>query len=417
LKYFLMAARSRVLVLACFLIVHLALIHSGLTSAGTPMSDISRAYQPWADFTAKTHIFLGLNRSWVYPFPNLIFIIAPYAAPWLDYQTAWLTMATFIDLVAMGVLLYWGSKFAKVRTRAAWVWAFGLGLLGPVGVSRLDTISIALAVIGLTAWINLKPGASAIWFALATWIKVWPIALLAAALAATEKRKAVLLYGLGSAFTVLIIGFMLGDPHSVLGFAFEQSDRGIQIESPWAAWWLWQGINKVPGNGLYYDSGLQTFQVQGQGTVLLANLLGPVMYGALAITCVLAWLAQRNVSRMKADASIWLPRVLAWGSLTGVLDLIVFNKVGSPQYFGWLVLPALIFTVYRPKGWQTVVGWVLGLMALTGLIYPMIYFAILDADISATSVLGIRNLLAIGLLVLANIRLTALGSEKSLVVQ
>jgi hypothetical protein len=227
----------------------------------------------------------------------------------------------------------------------------------------------------------------------------------------------VLIYGFGTGLLVLIVGLLLGDPRSVLGFAFEQSDRGIQIESPWAAWWLWQGINKIEGAGLYYDSALSTFQVQGDGTAIIATLLGPVMYGALAITMTLAWLAQRRFTASNIDVSRWAPQVLAWTSLTGVLDLIVFNKVGSPQYYGWLILPALMFAIYRPQIWRTVIAWILSLLALTGIVYPVIYFAILDADPSATALLGVRNLLAIGLLVLANLRLSALGKGKTLVVE
>jgi hypothetical protein len=154
--------------------------------------------------------------------------------------------------------------------------------------------------------------------------------------------------------------------------------------------------------------GLQTFQVQGDGTVLIAALLGPVMYGAVAITFALSWFAQK-----RANTQEQLNQVFAWTSLTAVLDLIAFNKVGSPQYYGWLIIPAIVFGLVRPQQWRTVLVWILGLVALTGYIYPVIYDAILSANPLATAVLTGRNLLLLGLLVLANMRLTGLTAKQS----
>ena len=413
--------KNPVVVLVAFVLAHLALIAYGNSGIGQPMGDIPNAYFPWADFMLKTHIFLGLTQSWVYPYPNLLFVLAPAGIPNLDYQTAWLIMETCIDGLAMALLLFWSvdhtgsadsaERIRLARVRAGWYWALGLLLLGPVGISRLDSISIAIAVVAVVTWANAKPDLAAVWFAVATWIKVWPF-LLVAGLAITAKRRLrVLIYGVATGICFLVVGLLAGDFRSVLGFVFEQSDRGIQIESPWATWWLWQGVAGVKGSGLYYDMGLLTFQVQGPGTVLLASLLGPVMYGAVAITLVLCYLAQR-----KATNFAQLQPIFAWTALTGVLDLIVFNKVGSPQYYGWLFVPVVIGILTQAesvpealKKWRTVGVLVLALVALTGVVYPLAYDSILAAGPIATSILLLRNLLAIGLLVLGNIRLTQLA--------
>lgn len=400
---------QKLAVLAAFLLVQLGLVWLGLHGANHPMGDIPYAYQPWADFMLQTKIFLGLTQSWVYPFPNLIFVLAPAGVPGLDYQTAWLVLAISINLLAMCVWLFWGSRQTQLRTTAGWFLVTGFALLGPVAVSRLDTISVAVALLGLTAWIEASPKASAVWFAVATWIKVWPFALLATLIASTRNRLALVIYGGAAGLAILLVGLLLGDPRSVLGFVFEQSDRGVQIESPWAMYWLWQGVLQVPGTGLYFDSGLQTFQVQGSGVSTMAALLGPVMFGAISITLALSFLAQRRGDALGITQESWMPKVFAWGSLTFVLDLIVFNKVGSPQYYQWLLIPGLVFAVHRPELWKTVLAWLFCLLGLTGLIYPVVYDAILAADPSATALLLVRNVAAVGLLVLANIRLTNLA--------
>jgi len=408
------ALTSRPALLLAFVGVHLALVWLGLHGVGQPMGDIPNAYWPWVDFMLKTHHYLGLDQSWVYPYPNLLFVLAPAGFPGMDYQTAWLTMATCIDVLSLATLLYWNPQARGVagvavnrRLYAGWLWALGLFLLGPVGISRLDTISVAIAVLAVTAWLNLKPNIAAVWLAVATWIKVWPFAILGALIFTAKSKSKVALWGIGAGLALLVLGLLIGDFRSVLGFVFEQSDRGVQIESPWAAWWLWLGVAGVQGTGLYYDMGLQTFQVQGDGTVLISALLGPVMYGAVAITFALSWFAQRL-----ANTQEQLNQVFAWTSLTAVLDLIAFNKVGSPQYYGWLLIPAIIFSLVRPQLWRTVLVWILGLLALTGYIYPVIYDAILSANPLATAVLSGRNLVLLGLLVLANMRLTGLTSKK-----
>ena len=410
---FLRALKSRPTLLIAFVGVHLGLVWLGLHGVGQPMGDIPNAYWPWVDFMLKTHHYLGLDQSWVYPYPDLLFVLAPAGIPGMDYQTAWLTMATSIDVLSLATLLYWNPRVigaagiaATRRRQAGWLWTVGLFLLGPVGISRLDTISVAIGFLAVTAWLNLKPTIAAVWLAFATWIKVWPFAILGALIITAKSRGRVALWGVGAGLALLFLGLLVGDFRSVLGFVFEQSDRGIQIESPWAAWWLWLGVAGAQGTGLYYDMGLQTFQVQGEGTVLIASLLGPVMYGAVAITFALSWFAQKRATNPEQ-----LNQVFAWTALTAVLDLIAFNKVGSPQYYGWLLIPAVIFSLVHPQKWRTVVLWLLGLLALTGYIYPVIYDAILSANPFATAVLTVRNLLLLGLLVLANLRLTGLISK------
>jgi len=97
--------------------------------------------------------------------------------------------------------------------------------------------------------------------------------------------------------------------------------------------------------------------------------------------------------------------VFALASLTGVLDLIVFNKVGSPQFMTWLAvaLVALIFFEVRSTKTPLVIG--VAVLFLTQLIYPVFYIELLGLETMPLWLLTIRNLLLVWLLVWANIRL------------
>lgn len=99
------------------------------------------------------------------------------------------------------------------------------------------------------------------------------------------------------------------------------------------------------------------------------------------------------------------PELLAVTVLTATLDLIVFNKVGSPQYYGWLFVPAVIFVLWKLPRSVFPVSVIALLALLTQFVYPVVYSGILAGQPGATWVLITRNLLALALLVYANGRL------------
>ncbi len=404
-------ATARVTVLIAFVATHAWLIWTGSRGPGHPMGDIPFAYRPWATQMLQSHELFGLTTNWVYPYPDLIPTLIPTLIPGLQYQTAWLVMAVFIDVCAMVTLLFWPFRFDIARVTAGWFWIAALLVLGPVAISRIDTISVAVVVVGLVAWLQAKPATASVWFAVATWVKVWPIALLSATILEAKAWKRALFAGVGTGVGILLFGFLWGKPSVVLGFVTEQTGRGIQIESPWATWWLWQGVNKVPGSGLYYSNALNTFQVKGPGVSFWASLLGPTTYLALMITLVLGWLAIR---RNQPESTALRNEIFTWTVFTAVLDLIVFNKVGSPQYYGWLIIPAVMGLIQRVPNWGLIWPWVLATLALTGIIYPLIYDLILSRSEWATAVLTIRNISTIVLLVVGNTRLTELVRRANL---
>jgi len=169
--------------------------------------------------------------------------------------------------------------------------------------------------------------------------------------------------------------------------------------------------------GIYYNHALLTFEVFGPATQQIAFWLGPIQAGAVAITIVLGILGNRAIDKVQSvlgEISELASRneVIAWTALTATLDLIVFNKVGSPQFISWLAVPIVLGVMLGVERWRLASTLVLGLSALTWWVYPLVYDGILASHAFATGVLLARNVLEVAALVYANYRLTALASKK-----
>ncbi|MFM5903820.1 MAG: hypothetical protein ACKOOD_01900, partial [Microbacteriaceae bacterium] len=69
---------------------------------------------------------------------------------------------------------------------------------------------------------------------------------------------------------------------------------------------------------------------------------------------------------------------------------------------------AIFGLLLSARNFMPALGLVLSISALTGLVYPLIYDAILAGSLLETLILQVRNLLLLVALVYANLRLSAL---------
>lgn len=378
------------------LLAHLWLIQIGLHGIGTPMGDVPYAYEPWLNQMLNSGKLLGVNLDWVYPFPALAPIWLSALMNPMEFQTGWMTLITLLDLLVLFLI-------SRIRFDAAWYWLCFLVLLGPISISRIDSFSVALAFFGVYELVRRKLNTSTTWFTLGASMKIWPVAILLPAIASSKFRIRVLLATISTAAILLLVGLLSGGNQSLFSFLSYQSERGIQIESPIASWWIWSGELGLANAGIYYDDLMMTFQVAGAGIPEVASLIGYAMYLALAITVWLAWRAAR--------AGVKFQTLLPVASLTAVLDLIVFNKVGSPQFATWLAVPIVLGMLYGAQNWRIPMFSVIALGFTTYLVYPVIYDAILDAEAWALGVLLLRNLGYIALLVWSNRELVRLRTS------
>ena len=139
----------------------------------------------------------------------------------------------------------------------------------------------------------------------------------------------------------------------------------------------------------------------GDGTATVADL-SSVFLGIGFVGTLLwgLWLHRKGSSPAHV-----LPAV----ALTLTVVLIVFNKVGSPQYIGWLAAPVIAGLVLEQRRFIGPAVIALVLAALTQAFYPYLYNGLLNVQPLELSILTVRN---IGELVLLAVSATVLYEAK-----
>jgi hypothetical protein len=218
--------------------------------------------------------------------------------------------------------------------------------------------------------------------------------------AAFKNRAQALVVATLISASIIAVGVIAGGT-KVFSFVTQQQERGIQIESVIATPWMW--LAKFGSANLFFDDVVLTNQVSGTFVQELASISNYVLFGALGITFFLAIRAVR--------AGRDRTQVFALASLTGVLDLIVFNKVGSPQFMIWLavVLVALVYFGINKSKLPIALG--AAILLLTQLVYPIFYVDLLGLETLPLGLLTLRNLLLVALLVWANLQLSKKAEE------
>jgi hypothetical protein len=306
-------------------------------------------------------------------------------------------------------VLYKPTDAAALKRRylAAYAWVGLTVALGPVAISRIDSLSVLIAMMGALAIVTGSRAGAAAFFTFASWLKIWPIAMFVAIAAHSKNWLKPVQIGAAISAGILFIGLVIGGNGALLSFVTGQTSRGIQIESPAATPWLIAAALGAIDAGNFYNQKLMTFEAFGPGTAEVAFWLGPIQAGALLITIALGFLANRKAITQEAQNN-----VIVWTAFTATLDLIFFNKVGSPQFMAWLVVPIVLGILLGVERWRLAIAMVFAMSLLTWLIYPTIYGGILGADLASALVLVLRNLVELAALVYANYRLNALVMAK-----
>jgi hypothetical protein len=352
----------------------------GEYAIGLPLGDVTLVYRPWIEQALAGGPIVGITEAWVYPIAAIVPMVAAMGLGAELYGPAWLTLVTLLNSVGSAVLL--GSRPSRRRELAAWWWLAFTALLGPIALARIDAVTVPIAVVALLL-IARRPYVAGVLLAVATWMKVWPAALIAALLVSSRSRAAVLLAGAATSAGIALLVVVFGGGSHLFGFVGEQTSRGLQIEAPVATPYLWLMSAQVPGSYLYYDQEILTFQVTGPGTEAVISLMTPLL--ALAVTgTVLA-----GVLSVRRGSSVL--RLFPSLALALVLVLVAFNKVGSPQFQTWLIAPVIIGLVYRGKAFAWPAGIALALAALTQILYPYLYIGLLSATPTMVLVLSVRN--------------------------
>jgi hypothetical protein len=372
-----------------FLAVHVWLIWLSLTIAPDAVGDVAGVYRYWMDGLVSGAFVVGVTVAWVYPLLALAPMYLATLAGMQNYVVSWLVVVTILDLIAFAILIR-GAHRPAPRAIAAWWWIAALVALGPITLGRIDSVVTPIAILGLLVVLT-RPALAGVLLAMGTWIKVWPAALILAAGILIRRRVRLLAGALVFSVVVVAVGFALGAGPNLLSFIGFQGSRGLQIESPAATVFLWLSALGDPATQVYFDQQLLTFQVSGPGVAAAAAVSTWVMAAAVVATLgIAAWRARSSANGL---------RYLPAASLALVLALIAFNKVGSPQYFCWLIPPVLLGLLLDRARFTAVALVCLSVMALTQIVYPWIYSDVINTRPLGLLVLTARNALEIVLFV------------------
>lgn len=378
-----------------FVATHAVVAWLGWMLPNQPMGDVVLVYEPWARAALSGGDVMGITEPWVYPqlalvpllFTQLLAVpLLPSLGVTAAYLIAWAVLVTVCDLLAFAVLVGRGRQ--RGRRAAGWFWTGALLMLGPIALYRLDAITVPLAVVG-GLWLARRPVVGTVLLTLGAWIKIWPGAVVLAAIAAGRRSLRVAVTA-ATVCAVLVAGLLLIGADA-FGFLTTQNGRGLQIEAVAATPFLWLAL--FGEASIDYSIEILTFQIGAPGADAIAALLTPVMIVVVAAIVVLgAWRAQRG-----ADWRRLLPPL----SLALVAALIVTNKVGSPQFQTWLLVPVILWIVFDRSRSQTPAAIVLMLCALTFAVYPLTYDGLLRAHLLPIVLITVRNAALIVLLVFA----------------
>ncbi len=385
-----------------FALVHAAVAALGFLLPNEPMGDVYRVYEPWSMRALGGEGIVGITEPWVYPQLALVPMVLAHAfVPIAGYVVGWAILVTLVDAAAFAVLV--GRARSRGRVRAAWFWLAFILALGPVGLYRLEAITVALAIVGCL-WLVGRPWTAAMILAVATWIKVWPAALLAAAVIALRRRGALVGGAVAVCALTLLAVVAAGGAAHAFGFVGEQTTRGLQVEAPIASPYLWGALMGMPGFQVYYSFELLTFQVTG-------TQIDPVI-GAMTPVLVLAMAGIAALGAVTAARGVRFGALFPPLSLALVLAFIVCNKVGSPQYLAWLVPSIAMGLVLARRVWVMPALVALAAALLTQLVYPVLYAGILHPEPFPVVVLTLRNLVLIALLAWMVVRVARLPAAR-----
>jgi hypothetical protein len=396
-----------------FVLVHFWLGMLALYGPGYPLGDVNWVYKFWVQHGLVSGQWVGLQTSWVYPIGALLPMITSYAFGPALYASTWLSLIMVVDAAAFAVVMAFGRD--RRVAHVAWWWLGLLLALGPVALGRIDAVAVAVAVVGLLC-LATAPRLAGVLLAVATWIKVWPAALIAAVFIAVAARLRVVLAAIVTSAVILVVSILLGGGGAnAFSFISQQTGRGLQIESGIGTFWMWDAFSHRPGaSTIYYDTTILTYQLHGPGVETAAAVATPL----LALVALALLLLAIVIVRRGATAAELLPPL----ALAITTALILFNKVGSPQFVTWLAVPIVLglstAATGRGTSFRFPAALALVIAGLTQLIYPYLYDQLLALNVWMLLVLSVRNLLYLALLawaVWSMVRLLSPGVDLQLV--
>ena len=351
-------------------------------------------YHHWVREGLKHGTWPVIDEPWVYPLGALapMALLAPISDAH-DYVVMWWGLILVVNAATLIVV----RDGLPNGVRASWWWLAFLFLLGPTGLSRIDSIAAALATIALVL-ISRHPRFATTLVAIAGWVKVAHFAWLLPLFIISRCRiRHVLVPSTIVTAVTLGFGLTLGSGWRIFGFLTQQSSRGLQAESVFATPLSVARMFGAAENPRI-NFGLKTWEYSGSLPDRIATALDPVLIIAVLSASLLVFLAHRRQRTSPTE-------LIALSTFAMMLILIVFNKVGSTQFTVWLAAPLVLSFATFSNGstptfrWRVPLTISLVVATLSQLVYPLFYSEFTGGSTAMILVGALRNLLVVALLV------------------
>lgn len=398
--------------LAGFILVHLGFLVFGalLSLRGEAFSD-TFIYRDWARAGFNEANLTGGPSPWVYPILALIpMALAGLAGPG-PFFFLWVLMTTLLNGWGLAKLTDRGRNQDAIP--AGWWWLIFTLLMGWLGFARVDGLTAPIVLVALAYGVG-RPFIASVLLAAATWVKVWPAAVMLALFAVVKNRLLVVLAGVATSAVVVAIAASVGSVSKLLNFLTQQGDRGMQLEATFTTPWLWLSVLNAGGSRMYMNTDINSMQVDGPGTAIMSVLMQPLLILAALLVAGLTFWALHNGKlngNGKLDGGVDRTELLLAGALTLATAFVVFNKVGSPQFMVWLAPAVAVGLAHSWREWRVPAAMLIAIAVATFFIYPLFYDALSHNNPLMAGVLTIRNVLLVVLFLWSVRRLYSLGKK------
>lgn len=353
---------------------------------GDTFSDTEQ-YRQWAMAGYNPADLTGKISPWVYPvLAQIPIFLANIAGPSL-YLLAWFLIITLLNAVG---LLYLTRGPRKVTGIApAWWWLFFTVFMGYLSFARVEGITAPIVLIALL-YAAERPVVAGVLLSIATWIKVWPAAVLVPIVIASHKRMQVVLAGAAVSAAVALATWLTGGLPHIMDFLLNQGERGMQLEATFSTPWVWLSVFHIAGSTMADNTAINSTEVYGPGAATAAVLMQPLLILAAITAAILLVRAMRRGAERE--------ELFLEGSLMMVTAFIVFNKVGSPQFIIWLAPVIIAGLTHDWERWKVPAALLMGIAMTTFVIYPLFYTPLIHAHPVMAAILTTRNVLLVVLL-------------------
>ncbi|WP_442545990.1 glycosyltransferase family 87 protein [Arthrobacter sp. KN11-1C] len=389
-----------------FCVVHLVFLVFALILSlrGEAFSD-TFIYRDWTSAGFRDENLSGGPSPWVYPVLALVpMAIAGLAGPG-PFFFLWVLMITLLNGVALSKLTGRGRRREAIP--AGWWWLVFVFIMGWLGFARVDGLTAPIVLIALAYGVS-HPFIASTLLSIATWMKVWPAAVMLSLFTVVKQRTKVVAAGILTSVLVIALTAAVGQLPRLLNFLTQQGDRGMQLEATFTTPWLWLSVLHVGGSRMYMNTDINSMQVDGPGTAFMSFLMQPLLALAAILVAALTFWALHNGKRTGgADRT----ELLLAGSLTMATAFVAFNKVGSPQFMVWLAPAVAVGLAHSWKEWRVPAAMLIAIAVATYFIYPLFYDALSHNNPLMALVLTIRNVLLVVLFCWSVRRLYLLGKK------